>query len=657
MHLLLDHPGGPAFFFTGECTVSELLERWTVEKSSELYRVAEWSGGYFRVSEAGEMLVQPSPKASGRAVSIPEIVAGLKDRGLDMPVLLRIDNILEAQIGELNETFIAAMHSLGYRGEFRGAYPIKVNQQKQVIGGIIHYGGPYHHGLEAGSKAELIAALGMMNDREAPLICNGYKDEEFVDLALHAVKLGFQCILVLEMPSELPLIIERSRVLGAKPVLGVRIKLSTQAGGHWAESGGERSIFGLNTTQLINAIDLLKQEGMLDCLQMVHYHLGSQISNIREIRTAVSEACRVYAGLVREGAAMSYLDLGGGLAVDYDGSQSNFLSSRNYSLNEYCTDIVEAVMTTLDEQGIDHPTIITETGRALVAYYSVLLFNVLDKTVYEPGPLPAELPADCHPQLSNMLESLNGLSIRNIQETLNDAIYYRDEVRQLFSHGKITLRERSLAENIFWTTLNRILRTAREMKNAPAEIDEIERVLADIYYCNFSLFQSLPDSWAIDQLFPVMPIHRLHQRPTRNAIIADITCDCDGKIDRFVDRFGAKRYLPLHELNDAEEYYLGVFLVGAYQETLGDLHNLLGDTNVVTVKILDDGKFDFAGELEGDSVADILSYVEYDPKRLQVKFRKMAETAVQEGRITPQERKAVMQAYEAGLHGYTYFER
>jgi arginine decarboxylase len=657
MHLLLDHPGGPAFFFTGECTVSELLERWTVEKSSELYRVAEWSGGYFRVSEAGEMLVQPSPKASGRAVSIPEIVAGLKDRGLDMPVLLRIDNILEAQIGELNETFIAAMHSLGYRGEFRGAYPIKVNQQKQVIGGIIHYGGPYHHGLEAGSKAELIAALGMMNDREAPLICNGYKDEEFVDLALHAVKLGFQCILVLEMPSELPLIIERSRVLGAKPVLGVRIKLSTQAGGHWAESGGERSIFGLNTTQLINAIDLLKQEGMLDCLQMVHYHLGSQISNIREIRTAVSEACRVYAGLVREGAAMSYLDLGGGLAVDYDGSQSNFLSSRNYSLNEYCTDIVEAVMTTLDEQGIDHPTIITETGRALVAYYSVLLFNVLDKTVYEPGPLPAELPADCHPQLSNMLESLNGLSIRNIQETLNDAIYYRDEVRQLFSHGKITLRERSLAENIFWTTLNRILRTAREMKNAPAEIDEIERVLADIYYCNFSLFQSLPDSWAIDQLFPVMPIHRLHQRPTRNAIIADITCDCDGKIDRFVDRFGAKRYLPLHELNDAEEYYLGVFLVGAYQETLGDLHNLLGDTNVVTVKILDDGKFDFAGELEGDSVADILSYVEYDPKRLQVKFRKMAETAVQEGRITPQERKAVMQAYEAGLRGYTYFER
>ncbi len=637
--------------------LSDLLESWSVEKSSELYRVAEWSGGYFRVSDKGEMLVQPSPNAPERAVSIPAIVEGLKERGLDMPVLLRIENILDAQISQLNETFIAAMKNLGYRGSFLGAYPIKVNQQKQVIDAMVHYGGPYHHGLEAGSKAELIAAMGMMVDKEAPLVCNGYKDEEFVDLALTAVKLGFRCILVVEMPSELPLIIERSRILGATPVLGVRIKLSSQAGGHWAESGGERSIFGLNTTQLIDAVDLLVAEGMLQCLQMVHYHLGSQISNIRSIRTAVNEACRVYAGLVKEGAAMKYLDLGGGLAVDYDGSQSNFLSSRNYSLNEYCTDICEAVMTTLDEQGIDHPIIITETGRALVAYYSVLLFNVLDRTVFEPDPLPSELPADCHPQLTNMMESLNGLSIRNIQETLNDTIYYRDEVRQLFNHGKITLRERSLAENIFWTTLNRILHTTKQMKNGPAEISEIERLLSDIYYCNFSLFQSLPDSWAIDQLFPVMPIHRLNEKPTRNAIIADITCDCDGKIDSFVDRFGAKRFLPLHELKESEEYYLGVFLVGAYQETLGDLHNLLGDTNVVTVSLHENGKYDFSGELEGDTVADILSYVEYDPKRLLMKFRKTAELAVKEGLISPLERKTVMQVYEAGLRGYTYFER
>jgi len=604
------------------------------------------------------MLVQASPQHADRAISIPEIVEGLKDRGLDMPVLLRVENILDAQISLLNETFIAAMKDLGYRGSFRGAYPIKVNQQKQVIDAMVHYGATYHHGLEAGSKAELIAAMAMIIDKEAPLICNGYKDEEFVDLALHAVKLGFRCILVLEeMPSELPLIIERSRALGAVPVLGVRIKLSTQGGGHWAESGGERSIFGLNTTQLIHTVDLLKEEGMLDCLQMVHYHLGSQISNIREIRTAVGEACRVYAGLVKEGADMHYLDLGGGLAVDYDGSQSNFLSSRNYSLNEYCTDIIEAVMTTLDEEEIAHPTIITETGRALVAYYSVLLFNVLDRTIFEPESLPEKLPEDGPPQLMNMLESMNNLTIRNLQETLNDAIYYRDEVRQLFNRGQITLRERSLAENLFWTILNRILKTGRELKNAPAEIGEIERLLADIYYCNFSLFQSLPDSWAIDQLFPVMPIHRLHEKPTRNAIIADITCDCDGKIDRFVDRFGAKRFLPLHDLKESEEYYLGVFLVGAYQETLGDLHNLLGDTNVVTVSLHQDGKFEFSGELEGDTVADILSYVEYDPKRLLMKFRKTAEMAVKEGLISAQERKEVMQAYEAGLRGYTYFER
>ena len=355
---------------------------------------------------------------------------------------------------------------------------------------------------------------------------------------------------------------------------------------------------------------------------------------------------------------MKYLDLGGGLAVDYDGSQSNFLSSRNYSLNEYCTDIIEAVMTTLDEQDIDHPIIITETGRALVAYYSVLLFNVLDKTVFEPEPLPSALPKDCHPQLTNMLESLNGLSIRNIQETLNDTIFYRDEVRaavqprQDHPEGTVACRK-YLLDHPQPDSPDRQTVEKRARPSCPRS----RRLLSDIYYCNFSLFQSLPDSWAIDQLFPVMPIHRLNEKPTRNAIVADITCDCDGKIDSFVDRFGAKRFLPLHELKESEEYYLGVFLVGAYQETLGDLHNLLGDTNVVTVSLHEDGKYDFSGELEGDTVADILSYVEYDPKRLLMKFRKTAETAVKDGLISPLERKTVMQVYEAGLRGYTYFER
>jgi arginine decarboxylase len=633
------------------------MERWNTTKSAELYGVPEWSGGYFSIGANGEMMVMPSPGAEDRAVSIAKIAAGVKARGLDMPVLLRIENILDAQISSLNETFRSAMAELGYRGSFMGAYPIKVNQQQQVIEQITHYGSRYHHGLEAGSKAELIAAMGMMSDRQSVLICNGYKDEEFIDLGLYATKLGFTCILVVEMPDELPLIIERSKKLGATPILGVRIKLSSLAEGHWSESGGDRSIFGLNTSQVIQAVDLLAREDMLDCLQMVHYHLGSQISNIRDIRSAVNEACRVYAGLASEGANVKYLDLGGGLAVDYDGSQSNFLSSRNYSIKEYCTDIVEAVMTSLDVEGIEHPVIITESGRALVAYYSLLLFNVLDVTKFRPDPLPAQLPDDCPAQINYMVETLQKLTIRNLQESYNDILFYRDEARNLFHHGKINLRQRSLAEQIFWTTITEIARLSRELKHVTPELAGIERVLSDIYYCNFSVFQSLPDSWAIDQLFPIMPIHRLDEEPTRRAILADITCDCDGKIDQFIDKRGVKRYLPLHELKNSDEYLLGAFLVGAYQETLGDLHNLMGDTNVVTVRILENGEFEFVNEQEGDTVADVLSYVEYDPKRLFVSFRDTAEQAVRSNRISPEERKEIVQAYEAGLRGYTYFER
>ncbi len=633
------------------------FERWKIEKSIDLYGLNDWGAGYFSLAENGDLMVMPSPRDTQNAVSIPEIVHGIKARGLDMPVLLRIENILNSRIIELNESFRTAIKDLNYRGSFIGAYPIKVNQQKQVVEKITQYGARYHHGLEAGSKAELIAAMGMLKDRKAPLVCNGYKDQEFIDMGLYASKIGYLCILVVEMPGELPLIIERSKKLNARPVLGIRIKLAARAGGHWAESGGDRSIFGLNTTQTIQAIDLLAKEGMLDCLQMVHYHLGSQISNIREIRTAVNEACRVYAGLYQEGANVKYLDLGGGLAVDYDGSQSNFLSSKNYSLSEYCTDIIEGVMTSLDEQDIPHPVIITESGRALVAYYSMLLFNVLDVTRVQPQPLPEKLPETCHPQIQYMFDALKTLTVRNLQECFNDILFYRDEVRNLFNHGKITLRDRSLAEKIFWAAMTKIAEKTRELKQVTTDLEDIERALADIYYCNFSVFQSLPDSWAIEQLFPVMPIHRLNEEPVRKGIIADITCDCDGKMDRFIDSHGFKRFLPLHDLKDSQEYFLGAFLVGAYQETLGDLHNLLGDTNVVTVKILENGAFEFVSEQEGDSVATVLSYVAYDPKRLLVRFRKSAEIAVQEGRISPWERREVMRAYEDGLRGYTYFER
>ncbi|MGE4299239.1 MAG: biosynthetic arginine decarboxylase [Desulfovibrionaceae bacterium] len=637
--------------------MNKTFERWTVDKSAELYGIREWGGGYFDVSEKGHVVVMPSPGMKDQAVSIRDIISGIKQRGMDMPVLLRIENILDAQISHLNETFLASMKDLGYKGTFMGAYPIKVNQQQQVIDAVTHFGARYHHGLEAGSKAELIAAMGMLRDRDACLVCNGYKDEEFIDLALSATKMGYKCIMVIEMPGELPLILERAEALGATPLLGVRIKLASRAGGHWSESGGDRSIFGLNTQQIIEAVDMLKAADMLDSLQMVHYHIGSQVSNIREIRTAVGEACRVYAGLAAEGANMRYLDLGGGLAVDYDGSNTNFMSSRNYTLQEYCTDVVEAVMTTLDEQKVPHPVIITESGRALVAYYSVLLFNTLDVTTFEPDDVPDTLPEGVNPQIGYMHVAFKSLSLRNMQECLNDIIYYRDEARQLFNHGKITLRERSLAENIFWKTVAEIRRLSDDLKHVPQEIKDIEAALSDIYYCNFSVFQSLPDAWAIGQLFPIMPVHRLTEEPQRQGILADITCDCDGKIDRFIDRQGVKRALPLHDLRESEEYYLGAFLVGAYQETLGDLHNLLGDTNVITVRIRESGGFDFVNELEGDSVADVLSYVEYDPKALLVKFRETAEDAVQQGFISARERRDIMHAFRTGLHSYTYFER
>ncbi|MBU4192762.1 MAG: biosynthetic arginine decarboxylase [Proteobacteria bacterium] len=637
--------------------MAHTLQRWTADKSRELYGIREWGAGFFGISDTGDLLVTSEPGRFENAVSIPEVIAGIQERGLDMPVLLRIENILDTQITLINENFRSAIKSLGYRGSYLGAYPIKVNQQQQVVEAVTRHGKKYHHGLEAGSKAELVAAMGMLRDTEAVLVCNGYKDEEFIDLGLHATQLGFTCILVVEMPGELPLIIERSKAKKVKPILGVRVKLSTQANGLWAESGGDRSIFGLNATQIIDVIDRLKEADMLDCLQLLHYHLGSQIPNIREIRSAVAEASRVYAGIVAEGAQMRYLDLGGGLAVDYDGTQTNFMSSRNYSVDEYCVDVVEGVMTVLDEQGVDHPVIVTESGRALVAYYSMLLFNVLDTARFEPDPLPDVLPGGTNIHVQHLFETLQSLNLRNIQECFNDILYYRDEVRQAFSHGKISFRERAQGENVFWETIRRIATLSQDLPSLPHELEGIGHALSDIYYCNFSVFQSLPDAWAIGQLFPIMPVHRLGERPTREGILADITCDCDGKIDRFIDSQGVKRTMPLHELKETDEYYLGAFLVGAYQETLGDLHNLLGDTNVVTIRIRENGEFDFVSELEGDTVEDILSYVEYDTKYLLTRFRETAENAVRDGRITAGQRRSILQAYKTGLQGYTYFER
>lgn len=476
-------------------------------------------------------------------------------------------------------------------------------------------------------------------------------------MALRTTKAGYKVFLVLEMPSELNLVLERSRALGIEPLLGIRYKLSARAGGHWSESGGDRSLFGLTSTQIINVVDVLKQHGKIDCLKLLHFHLGSQIPNIRDIRQAIQEAARLYAGLVAEGVPMGYFDLGGGLAVDYDGSQTNYMHSRNYTLDEYTDDIIEVLISVFDESDVPHPVVMSESGRATVAYYSVLLTNVLDVSRFEPEPLPETVASDTPEVVENMLAVLEVMNRRNLQECFNDAIFYRDQMLQMFKYGQLTLRQRSLCENIFLTIIHKIREHSHGMKRIPPGLEVLSEGLSDIYYANFSIFQSLPDVWAIDQVFPVMPLTRLHEAPRRKGILADITCDCDGQINRFISQKDLEKTLPLHEVRDDEEYYLGFFLVGAYQETLGDLHNLFGDTNVVSIRVHEDQTFEITRELEGDSIADVLSYVEYHPKTLLDQFRRKAEKAVHEGYITPRERRDMVSEFEKSLRGYTYYER
>ncbi len=636
-------------------TLEQLYDRWTVAKARDLYGIDNWGSGYFKVNASGEVCVCPDPARPDASASLVEIVRGLRERGLDLPVLLRFEDILSSRIRLLNKTFATTMKNYGYKGAYRGVFPIKVNQQQQVIEEITSFGKRYHHGLEAGSKAELIAAMAYLDDPEALLICNGYKDEHFIRLALQARMVGLNCISVIETVSELPIVIRLSRELGVRPVLGMRIKLSATASGHWKESGGDRSVFGLSSSQVVEVVDALKAEGMLDCLQLLHYHLGSQIPNIRQIRTGLMEACRTYVGLIEEGAPMGMLDLGGGLAVDYDGSHTNFQSSCNYSLDEYCRDVVEVIQEVMDETGTPHPVIVTESGRATVAYYSVLIFNVLDASRFSSDEELPALPEDPASVTRNIHEAAANVRERNLQELYHDAIFYRDEARELFKRGQMGIRERAVVERLFWYAMQRIQRVLHGMRYVPDDFEGLDEAMSDIYYGNLSVFQSLPDVWAIDQILPFMPIHRLGEPPTRRAIISDITCDSDGKIDRFIDLQDVARTLPLHELKAGEEYLLGVFLVGAYQETLGDLHNLIGDTNVASVRMGDNGEVEYVRELSGDSVGDVLTYVEYDVRELMTRFREKAERAVRDGLINGQQRRTVTASYETGLRGYTYY--
>jgi arginine decarboxylase len=638
-------------------TKSEQSNTWSARKSAELYGIDEWSSGYFGVSPEGEVVVRAPTMDGDASVSLMDIVDGLQQRGLQMPVLLRVENILDSRISILNDSFAQAIAASTYKGQYRGAFPIKVNQQSHVIAEIARFGERYNHGFEAGSKAELMIALARLTNRDSLIICNGYKDAEFITLGLQARKLGFKCFFVLETLSELQSVIERSRALDIEPLIGVRLKLSTKVEGHWSEDSGDRSLFGLNTNELVTVIDTLRDANLLHCFQLLHFHLGSQIPNIRSIRTGVLEACRYYIELVGEGAPLGYLDLGGGLAIDYDGTCSTNGHSRNYSVPEYCIDVVEAIQESLDQHNISHPVIVTESGRATVAHTSLLLFNILDVTHFEPTEVLENLPVGCHEMIANLWHTLSVIRVANLQESYNDVIYYRDKIRDLFHSGDISLRHRVLGENIYLAALQKIAALLPQMKRIPAELESLPQLLADIYYGNFSVFQSLPDSWAIGQVFPVMPIHRLNEEPSRQAIIADLTCDCDGKLQKFATSEGESTTLPLHAINAGEEYYLGVFLVGAYQETLGDLHNLFGDTNVASVRINPDRSIDFVHELHGDSIADVLSYVEYKPNSLYEQFRKTAEQAVRDGVISVAERQQMLAAYSESLRGYTYFEK
>lgn len=639
--------------------VSDALTGWSAVKSAELYGVESWGHGYFGVTPDGHVTVQLRQGDKPVDIKITSIVKELSDRGMSLPVLLRFSDILASRIRVINEAFAKAIKDYGYKGVYRGVYPIKVNQQQQAVQDVVTYGRKFHHGLEAGSKAELIAALAYMHDPEAYIVCNGYKDEEFVNLALSSLKMGLQTMIVLESVEELDIVLNVAKDLHVKPRIGMRVKLSSKVDGKWSESGGDRSAFGLTPSQLIQAVDKLKAAEMLDCLEMLHYHLGSQVPNIRNIRDTVKEASRFYVGLVKEGAPMGIFDIGGGLAIDYDGSHTNFESSANYDISEYCADVVEGIMLACDHAQVPHPTIISESGRALIGYYSILLMDVLGTATYEvttPGHDPILDDPSAPECIVNLLDVAKNLRTKNLPEYFNDALYYREEVHKAFRQGLVTLRQHAAADRVFWSILTRIRAEVPKLKYVPEDLLGLDEVMADIYYCNFSVFQSLPDAWAIDQLFPIMPIHRLTEKPTRNAHLSDITCDCDGQIDKFIDLHDVKHALPLHEVHEGEPYILGAFLVGAYQETLGDLHNLFGDTNVVSVKLDEDGDIDFTDEVEGDTVEEVLSYVEYNTSDLVSRFRRLTDQAVKAKRITPVERRRIITAFANGLRGYTYFE-
>ncbi|KAB2964753.1 MAG: biosynthetic arginine decarboxylase [Thermoanaerobaculia bacterium] len=629
--------------------------KWTVEDSLDLYNIRQWGNNYFSVNEKGNLIAQPGGPGAP-ALDLKELVDEVRRRGIAPPLLIRFSEILKARVTELNESFLRAIAEYGYRGTYRGVYPIKVNQERYVVEKLVEAGRPYHFGLEAGSKPELLAVMAMLDDEEAIVVCNGYKDEEYVETALLATKLGLHVILVVEKFSELALIASVAERIGVRPALGVRARLSARGAGHWEASGGDRSKFGLGARGLAEAVKFLRDRELLDCLQLLHFHLGSQISSIRNVKEALREAVRTYCELAKLGAPLGWLDVGGGLGIDYDGSQTNFSSSMNYTLQEYANDIVFGTMELCDADGVPHPTLVSESGRALVAHHAALVVEVLGVGEFRVGALPEALPEGAPAPVRYLFDTYREVSRKNLLEAYHDATGYREEALSLYNLSHLSLTERVMTEDIYFALCQKILRMVRELPEVPEELEGLERQLSDTYFCNFSVFQSLPDSWAIDQLFPILPIHRLLEEPTRRAVLADISCDSDGKIDHFIDRRDVKPVLELHAFGE-DDYYLGIFLVGAYQEILGDLHNLFGDTNTLHVVLDEGGGYHIDHVLTGDTVADTLKYVSYDRDDLVARVRRAAERALRSNRMTFEDSKTLLRVYEQGLAGYTYLER
>ncbi len=629
-------------------------EVWSVSDASELYEVPRWGKGYFSVSSGGNVMVHPTKDPSA-AIDLKQLADDLQARGINLPLLIRFSDILRHRLSDIHDAFKAAIAQHQYGGRYCCVYPIKVNQQRQVVEEVLNFGAPYRFGLEAGSKPELLAVIAMASN-DTPIICNGFKDAEYIETVMLATKMGRNIIPVVEKYTELELILEYCEKVGVRPQIGMRVKLAARGGGRWQGSGGYRSKFGLTVGEILHGLEALKQRGMADCFKLLHFHLGSQIPNIRVVKHALNEAARIYTELHKSGAGLQYLDVGGGLGVDYDGSQTNFESSTNYTLEEYANDVVYHIQSVCDDAGVPHPTIVSESGRAVVAYHSVLVFNVLGVSGFggNGGPrLPN--PEEVEQPLIDLTDTFNNLTTRNALEGYHDAQQALDMALNLFSGGYLPLTQRVQAETLYWAILLKLQKLVQQMDDVPEDLQNLDEQLSSTYFCNFSLFQSIPDSWAIGQLFPVMPIHRLQERPTEHAVLGDITCDSDGKIDQFIDRRDVKRTLPLHAFGD-DPYYLGVFLVGAYQEILGDMHNLFGDTHAVHIRLDGNGNVVLEAVIKGDTVREVLDYVEFDAEMLLHRMRVDVEAAVREGRIELELSGRLLRFYEDGLHGYTYLE-